>query len=177
MRRIVNRLLGVVLALALVAGAAVVIVEVVGVLVGARPVLVDWPAALDWARRTRWDAGVVRTAGAAILLVGLALTVFELWPSRAGRLPVDSDEPGLEAAVTRRGVQQEVRAAVAEVDGASPRHVSVRPGRIRVRIASRIAGQEPQGLRDAVLASVGSHLDRLHLRRRPSLAVSVERRS
>ena len=53
MRRIVNRLLGVIVALALIAGAAAVIVEVVGVLVGTQPVLVDWPAALDWARRTR----------------------------------------------------------------------------------------------------------------------------
>lgn len=176
MRRIINRLLGVIVALALIAGAAVLIVEVVGVLVGAKPVLVHWHAALDWARRTRWDASVVKTIGLVLLIVGFLLMVFELWPSRAHRLPVDSRDPSLEAAVTRRGVKQDVRAAVHEVDGATPRHVEVRPRRIRVRVRPRFAGQERQALREAVTTSVGTHLDRLQLRRRPRLAVNVDRR-
>lgn len=177
MRRIVNRLLGVIVALALIAGAAAVIVEVVGVLVGTQPVLVDWPAALDWARRTRWDADVVKAVGLGLVVVGLTLVVFELWPSRARRLPVDSGDPSLEAAVTRRGVKQYVKAAVGEVDGAASRHVAVRPRRIRVRVTPRAVSQERYALRQAVMASVDTHLDRLHLRRRPSLAVSVDRKS
>jgi hypothetical protein len=177
MRRIVNRLLGAIVALALIAGAAVVIVEVVGVLVGAEPVLVDWQAALDWARRTQWDASAVKAVGLGLAVVGLALVVFELWPSRAGHLPVDSGDPSLAAAVTRRGVKQDVKAAVGDVDGATARHVAVRPRRIRVRVTPRAAGQERYALREAVMASVDTHLDRLHLRRRPSLAVSVDRRS
>ncbi len=176
MRRIINRLLGVIVALALMAGAVVIIVEVVGVLVGTKPVLVDWPKWLDWARRTQWNAGVVKTIGLVTLIVGVLLTVFELWPSRAHRLPVDSGDPSLAAAVTRRGVKHDVRAAVHEVDGATPRHVEVRPRRIRVRVTPRYAGQERQALREAVTASVGTHLDRLQLRRRPRLAVNVDRR-
>jgi hypothetical protein len=65
---------------------------------------------------------------------------------------------------------------VHEVDGATPRHVEVRPRRIQVRVTPRFAGLERQALREAVTASVGTHLDRLQLSRRPGLAVSVDRR-
>lgn len=177
MRKMINRLLAVIAALALIAGAVVIIVEVIAKLVGAQPVLVDWPAALAWAGRTRWDATAVKATGLLLLAVGLILTVFELWPSRARRLPVDSGDPSMEAAVTRRGVMQDVKSAVDEVDGVTPRRVAVRPGRVRVWATSRMVDQDRPAVRDAVAQSVGTHLDRLQLRRRPRLAVSVDRRS
>jgi hypothetical protein len=178
MRKVVNRLLGVVLALALIAGAAILIVEVVAKLADAQPVLVDWPSALAWARRTQWDATVVAVAGLVLLVAGLALTLLEVWPSRARRLPLDSDDPSLAAAVTRRGVVQEVKAAVTEVGGVTPRRVVVRPSRVRVRATSHFpVDGDGDAARDAVTASVDSHLDALHLSRRPRLAVSVDRRS
>jgi uncharacterized protein DUF6286 len=177
MRKMVNRILGVILALALIVGAALVIVEVIAVLVGAQPVLVDWQAALDWARRTRWDATGVKTAGVVLLVVGLALTLFEVWPSRARRLPIDSGDPSLEVAVTRRGLAQDLKVAVGEVDGVTPRRIEVRPGRVRVWATARGSGEERRALREAVMESVGTHLDQLRLRRRPRLAVTVDGRS
>jgi hypothetical protein len=176
MRTFVNRILALIVALALIAVAALVVIEVVAQLAGAQPVVVDWPAALEWAHRTRWNDGVVKVIGVLLILVGFALIVLQLWPSRVRRLPVESPDPETDAAITRRGLRQDVTAAVDEVDGVTPVRVTVRRRRIKVVAASRSAPQDRPAARDAVTASVLNHLDRLRLRRRPRLAVDLSRR-
>jgi hypothetical protein len=175
-RAVVNRLLALIVALALIALAVVVIVEVIAKLVGAGPVLVDWPATYAWVQRSTWNDTVVRGVSLLLVLAGLALVIGELWPSRVRRLPVDSPDPATDAAITRRGLARDVTAAVSEVDGVTPARVTVGRRRVTVRAAARSADTDPGTLRDAVTTSVRNRLDRLHLRRRPRLAVNVSRR-
>ncbi|MEV6968675.1 DUF6286 domain-containing protein [Hamadaea sp. NPDC051192] len=177
MRKVVNRVLGVVVALALIAASVVVLVEVVAAAAGAAPVLVDWSGALDWARRTRWDDTALKAAGLLLAVVGLGLLVFELWPSRVRRLPVESADSNMDAAVTRRGVAQDLTAATGEVEGVTPGRVKVGRNQIRVLATARDAGPEQPGLREEVAETAGTHLDRLRLTRRPRLSVTVDRRS
>jgi hypothetical protein len=176
MRAVINRLLAVIVALALIAVAIVIIVEVVANLLGADPVLVDWPAAYAWAQRTTWNETVVKAVSLLLAVAGFALVVGQLWPTRRRRLPVDSPGPATDAAITRQGLAQDVTGAVNEVDGATPARVRVRRGRIIVRAAPRDTAEDPVALRDAITTSVKGRLDRLRLRRQPRLAVNVSRR-
>jgi hypothetical protein len=176
MRTVVNRLLALIVGLAVICLAVVVIVEVIAELVGADPVLVDWPAAYAWAQRTTWSDTVVIGVSVLLALVGLALVVAQLWPSKVRRLAVDSPDPATDASVTRRGLARDVTAAVNEVDGVKPQRVTVGRRRITVRAAAARTGGDPTALREAVTVSVRDRLDRLHLRRPPQLAVNISRR-
>jgi Family of unknown function (DUF6286) len=176
MKAVINSLLALIVALFLVAVAIVVIIEVIANLVGSDWVLVDWPAAYAWAQRTLWSDTVVKTIGLLLVVAGLALVVGELWPSRIRRLPVDSPEPATDAAITRRGLAQDVTTAVNEVDGVTPARVRVGRRRITVQAAASKAAEDSVAVRDAVTTSVQGRLDRLRLRRRPRLAVNVSRR-
>jgi len=176
MRRVVNRLLVLIIGLAVIALAIVVIVEVIAELVGADPVLVSWPSAYAWAQRTTWSEAMVLGVSLLLVAAGAALVIFELWRSRVRRLPVDSPDHATDAAITRRGLARDVTAAVDDVDGVKPERVTVGRGRITVRAVARNAA-EPATLDGAVTASVRDRLDRLHLRRPPRLVVNISRRS
>ncbi|GIH03099.1 hypothetical protein Rhe02_11660 [Rhizocola hellebori] len=176
MRIVVNRLLALIVGLAVIALAVVVIAEVVAKLVGADPVLVDWPAAYAWAQRTTWGDIAVMGVSLLLALIGLALVIGQLWPSKVRRLAVDSPDPATDASITRRGLVRDVTAAVSEVDGVRPQRVIVGRRRIRVRAAAGSTDSDPAALSDAVTSSVRRRLDRLHLRRPPQLAVNISRR-
>jgi hypothetical protein len=176
MRHVVNRLLVLILGLAVIAVAIVVIVEVIAELAGADPVLVDWPSAYAWAQRTAWGDTMVLGISLLLVAVGVALVIFELWRSRVKRVPVDSSDDATDAAITRRGLARDVTAAVDDLDGVNPEHVTVGRSRITVRAAAR-NGAAPAALEDAVTTSVRNRLDRLHLRRPPRLVVNISRRS
>jgi uncharacterized protein DUF6286 len=176
MRTVVNRVLALIVGLVVIVLALVIIVEVVAKLFNAGPVLVDWPAAYAWAQRTAWSDTVVKGVSLLVALVGLALVIGELWPSRVRRLAVDSPDPAIDAAITRRGLAQDVTTAVNQIDGVTPQRVKVRRARITVRAAAGNAAADPVALRDAVTSSVRGRLDGLNLRRRQQLAVNVSRR-
>ncbi len=176
MRIVVNRLLALIVGLAVIGLAVVVIVEVVAELVGADPVLVDWPAAYAWAQRTTWSDTAVIGVSLLLTLIGLALVIGQLWRSKVRRLAVESPDPATDASITRRGLVRDLSAAVSEVDGATPQRVIVGRRRITVRAAAGGTDTDPVALRDAVTSTVGRRLDRLHLRRPPRLAVDISRR-
>ncbi|BCJ76887.1 hypothetical protein CS0771_64310 [Catellatospora sp. IY07-71] len=176
MRRLVNRLLALVLSLALIAAAGLLLVEAVAALLGRSPVLVDWPAAAGWARRRTWDNPQVLAVSLLLAVVGLALVLGQLWPSRTGRLPVNGTDPATDAAVTRRTLARDIATAVGDVDGVVPRRVDVGRSRIAVRASVPPTGDRSV-LAEQVKAAVAARLDRLQLRRPPRLAVKVSRRT
>lgn len=176
--RLVNRLLALIVSLALIAGAVVVVVDVIAVLTGHRPTAVDWLAAYRWAGHATWDSRQVRLICLLLALVGLVLLGVELKPRRPARLTTHSDNPATDAAYTRRGVTQTVRAAVTDVDGVDDAAVTVRRRRVRVR--AKAVAREPApaaALRDSVAQAARSRLDDLQLRRPPKLAVRVSARA
>jgi hypothetical protein len=58
--KFVNRILAALLALALIAGGLLLVVEVIAERVGSSPVLARWDIAYSWGQQTTWDAGVIR---------------------------------------------------------------------------------------------------------------------
>ena len=175
--KIVNRLLAALLGFALMAGGAVLAIEVAAQRLGTGPLLVDWPAMYRWASRTPWTATSVRLLCLALAVLGLALLIAQLLPRRPRRLRLDSDSPMTDAAITGRGLAQTLRAIVADIDGIRAARVAVR--RRRVRITAKAAARQPDSgspIHDRVVNVAQERLDALRLQRAPRLAVRVTRR-
>nr|BFE59626.1 hypothetical protein GCM10020063_041520 [Dactylosporangium thailandense] len=171
--RLVNRLLALIVSLALVAGAVVIVVDVVAVLTGHRPIAADWLAAYRWGSHMTWASGEVRLICVLLGVVGLALLGMELKPRRPARLSTDSDNPATDAAYTRRGVRQAVRDAVTDVDGVDDAAVTVRRRHLHVRAKSIAREPAPASLRDSVTQAARSRLDALQLHRSPKVTVRI----
>lgn len=175
--RLLSRLLALLLSFAVLVGGVVLAVEVVAQRVGAGPVLVGWPALYRWADRTPWTAAGVRLTCAALAVLGLVLLALQVKPRRPGRLRLATADPATDAAITRRGLAQALRATVADIDGVRDVRVAVRRRRIRIR-AVAAAGQPDGGvpIRDRVVEVAQARLDALRLLRAPRLAVRVATR-
>src|SRR5674476_683841 len=131
--RIVNRLLAALLALALIVGAVLLIIEVIAATLGHQQALVHWHQSYAWAHRTPWQQGSVRVAAAALLVLGVLLLVAELKRPRVSRLPVATEDSGAQddvafthvdgilaatVRVKRRSVSVQAQAAAQDGDAA-----------------------------------------------------------
>jgi len=140
--RIVNRLLAALLALALIVGAVLLIIEVIATTLGHQQALVHWHQSYAWAHRTPWQQGSVRVAAATLLVLGFLLLIAELKRPRVSRLPVAAQDAGDQddVAFTRRGVAAALRAAVTDVDGIMA--ATVRVKRRSVSVQAQAAAQD-----------------------------------
>jgi uncharacterized membrane protein YbhN (UPF0104 family) len=176
--RLVNRPLGFILAAALLAGSIVVIAEVIGLALHHSPLLVHWTTWEDWARKTRWDALVVRVWSAIFIVIGAVILAFELKTPRAARLPLRAGHDATDPAVTRRGLTRMLRAAALSVDGISSATVTVRRRRARITAASAAHSRAAAiTLTEPVTQALNSCLHSLNLRHPPRLTVHVVTRS
>lgn len=169
--RVVNRLLALLIALALLAAGVVLIIEIIAEAAGADPVVFDWRETYRWAARTSWESVTVRTVGVLLAIGGLALLVLQLVPRRPDRLPVRGDD-GTDAAITRRGLAYSVSDAVNEVDGVNTARVQVRRRSVKVKARAR-PGLADGSAREAATDAARHRLDELNLSRPPRVTVNV----
>ena len=171
-----NRLLTLLVSLALVAFGVVLAVEVGAALVGAQPVLVDWTGAYQAGRTDSWSSTSVRILAAAVTAVGLLL-IAQLKPRRVSRLAVSADDPCTDAAVTRAGVRGALKRAAENVDGISAAKVKLGRRRAKV-VANTRAGQAAlrQELTAETQAAVSDRLSSLLLTRPPRVRARVQTR-
>lgn len=176
--RIANRLVGFVLAAALLAGSVLAIVEIVAYALHADPVVARWPDWTRWASRTAWKATVIRVWAGLIAVLGLLLLIVELKPRRASRVPLNSATPATDAALTRKDLADSVKAAALDVDGIRAVTATVKRGRVRVAAAAATHDGIAAGtLKSTVLTATQARLDSLGLARPPRLSVRVASRS
>jgi Family of unknown function (DUF6286) len=172
--RLVNRPLALILAAALLAGCVVLIAEVIGFGAHHSPLLVHWTTWYHWARRTRWDAEVIRVWSAILIVIGAVILAMELKPPRAARLPVNSGDDATDAAVTPRGLAGMMRAAATGIDGISSATVTVRRRRASVTATAAARGRPAaDALTGPVRQALHDCLDSLDLHRPPRLRVHI----
>jgi hypothetical protein len=175
--RPVNRLLGALLAIALVVIGVLVVVEVIAYRFNdQKPAIVHWHHAYAWADRTTWRQGSVRVTCIILIVLGLALLLSQLKPSRVSRLQVKSDVT--DAAYTRPGVAAALRTAVVKLDGVHS--AKVRVSRRKVRVEAVSGGSQldtAQTLKQPITEAARQRLDSLELATVPTLSVHVKPRS
>lgn len=172
--KIANRLLGMLLGLALLGVGLLAVVETVLAFLGRPAWLVpydQWASALaelTWGHRTLMVIAVL------LVLVGLLLIVLQLWPARPTALRMIEQRPNRLAALDGRGLQELLRRSAVEDEDVLSADVRVS------RRAARVSGRVPQ---DASVRAVQSRtrervqerLDDLQLERSLRVAVRMER--
>lgn len=170
---IVNRLLGVVLGLALLAGGLLLVIETVLAGIGRPAVLVDRGRIAETlgAEQTTWSSTLVTSVLVGLVVVGLVLLLLQLVPRLPDTLPVEGDD-GRGAAVDRRALAGQLRAAATEDNEVLRARSSVRRNRASVR-AKAVPGAEASSVRARLEETVGRTLASLQLDGRVRPAVSV----
>lgn len=174
--RFVNRVLGAIVAMAIVVIGVLIVIEVVSASFNGRALVAHWRVMLRWARRTTWDASVVQSTCVVLAAVGLILLIVELKRRRPKRFRVRSE--ATDAAFTRRGVKAAVEAAVGDVDGISAS--SVRVNRRRVTVRATTSGSVPSTAHELdgpVRSAAESRLESLELDPAPRLTTHIATRS
>jgi hypothetical protein len=153
------------------------VTEVIAQRAGHRPVLLDWPGVYRWAAHTTWGAAPVVLLSIGLGAAGLLLLTAQLKPRRPTRLPIATDDPATDAAITRAGLAHTLRRAVTGIDGVSRAHVTVRRHRARISVTSRAAGNNGESaLRTSLTETARRQLDALHLMHPPVLSVRITTR-
>lgn len=174
--RLTNRPLAALLGLVVIAGGALLVVEVAAHRLVNHAALLNWHPVYDWAERTSWTQGSVRVGAIVIALLGVLLLVAELRRSQPRRLSVASDLT--DAAFTRHGVAATIRSAVNDVDGINHATVTVR--RHKVLVSATTAGRQPytvESLRGPATSAAQHRLESLELSPTPKLSVHIATRS
>jgi hypothetical protein len=173
---LVNRLLAVLLGLAVVAAAALLCVEVVRWFTGSDPWIVPWSEWASWAREASAEDRGVMLASAAAVLLGLLLLLFELKPRRPDALGTEPLLDGVKTVTTRRGVRSAATTGARSVGGVLSADAEVRRRTVKVTARTRARGEAAQ-LRERVRGAVQSRLDDLQLTRRPTVRVQIREES
>lgn len=170
--RMLNRVLAVLFAFALIALGILVPVEVIRAALSKRPWLLPWESLTADLTRNSWQAGPIRAVLIGAALVALLLLTAQLKPRRPGALPLTPSADGVEASTTRRSLQKTLERAASEVDGVST--ATARVGRRTAKITARSFLREAGGLRELLTEHVTSRLDSLSLAHPPRLDVRVQ---
>ncbi len=171
--RIANRLLALVVSVALIAVGIILVVEVIAARSHADPLIVHWTAIRRWGERNTWQATSVEVASVCTLVGGLILLVPQLVRRRATRFALDTDGP-VTATLTRRSLAVAVRSAVNTVEGVTAAQVKVR--RRAIRVTAESASLDPdvsRALVGTVEDAANSQLAALRLSAPPRVRASV----
>ena len=171
---VLNRILAMLLALALLLGGLLAVVEIVLALLGRPPWLAPHPAWSSWLSEQTFATGVVRAVLIASVVLGLLLLVAALRRGRPGSLALPSGSEGVRVTASRRGIERTVSRAAQRADGV--RSARVRAGRRKVRVTAVTGLREPGDLRQRVADAVDERLGELGLTGTVRSKVTVSRK-
>ena len=171
--RIANRLLALLVSVALIGVGVILIVEVIAARSHTDPLIVQWTAIRRWGERNTWQATSVELASLCALVGGLILLVPQLVRRRATRFALDTDGP-VTATLSRKSLAVAIRSAVNTVDGVTATRVKVRRRAVRVSAeASSLDADVAKTLVGAVEDAANTQLAALRLSAPPRIRASV----
>lgn len=153
MARIVNRIVAAAVALALIAGGAVVALEITVAALGREPVVLPHDRWYVNGRSHAWASPSSRWFFAAVALAGLALLLLQLARRRPEALALRNDR-GSATEVSRRSLERSLQRAATNVDGVASAKAHVSPARAHVEAATnrRLAKDLEAAVADAAAA-------------------------
>ncbi len=159
--RAVNRLVSTVLAIAILAAAALIVIEIVAAALGHKPYLFHWASSRDALARNTWrDLGVQVTA-VVLILVGLLLLLLGLKRGRPDALELSNSGSGTTVTTTRKSLQRALKNTTQSTDGVEKAKVSVKRRKVKLQVTSALVEAAP--VKEAVETRVTRLLDGLSL--------------
>lgn len=171
--KLLNRLVSVIVALALLIFSVLVLVEIVWAygFGGSTEVLLPYPAAADYLAEQTWGSRPVRAILIAVVLLGVLLFVLEVRRSRPGLLVLASSGEPVTTGADRRSVEKAAATAATQVDGISTARARI--SRRRITVAAKAGVRDVTGLHEGLTARMTSWIDGLNLADPPALSVTV----
>jgi hypothetical protein len=167
----VTRVLAALLALALLLGSLLAVVEIVAAALGRDPALVPHPDWADWLRTNSWNDWLVIAVLVGIVVLGLLLLLLALRRGKPASLALKSRTDGVDVTASRRSVEKSLTAAAARTTGIAGASASV--GRRTARVDARTVARSEPEKRDEVESAVRGRLDSLGLQRRMRTRVNL----
>ena len=170
---VVNRMLALVVGLALLAAGMVTVTEVVAARLGRPPWVVPttvWDQTLG---ALRWDDPSVVWVLIGTLVIGLLLLLLELWPHRPQVLALQQASPDMTAAVDRRGLQEHLRQVIVEDPAVTTARVQA--GKRKVVVEAAVPpSEDTAAVRQRLHSRLTEALERLNLQRpvRPTVRLN-----
>jgi len=163
-----NRVLGLLVAVALAVGGVILIIEIAAAQLGGGPVLVEWRNWYQSLRTTAWEDARIPLV-ATLLFTGTILAL-QLVPRRPSTLTV-VQSPQFDLAVRRRFLERQVAASAGRVDGiAKARAVC---SRRKLTVTADTYRADPSGLQATVDHVVRTELTRLDITNPPAVDVRL----
>lgn len=175
--RFINRVLAALLALGLIIGGLLLVIEVVAQRVGSAPVLVRWDTAYTWANKTTWQSNTLRIVFIVMAIVGLILLIAEIKRTAVRRLPAASSAGNVDIAFTRRGVASAVQGSATDIDGVRGAIAVV--GKKSIKVIATSSSTDIGGakaLTESVADAVQRQVNDLHLDPSPQVTVTMRAR-
>lgn len=173
--RIFGRLVAAVLALVLLAGCLLVVLEILLAGLGRSPLVIPFDRWYDDALTTPWTDANLRLLFLALIVGGLVLLFLALASRRPLGFPLRKTGAPVDAQVTRKSLEQSLSRAARDVDGVSG--AKVRMSSKRAAVTATTNRRVPGDLGDAVKAAVAGRLESLPLADHADVSVNVNSRS
>jgi len=168
---LVNRVVSALLAVALLLGSLVVVVEIVAAALGRAAALIPYPEWTSWLRTDSWNDWIVTAVLGALVVFGLLLLLLAFRRGKPASLALRSGSDGVDVTASRRSVEKSLAAAAARTTGIAGASASV--SRRAARVDARTVARSEPGIREEVESAVRGHLDTLGLERRMRTRVDV----
>jgi hypothetical protein len=172
--QVLNRVLSTLLALVLLLGGLLAVVEIVLAAVGRPHWLVPHQQWSSWLAEQTFASAVVRAILIGLAVLALLLLVAALRRGRPGALALPARAAGVQVTASRRGIERTLARAAQRPDGVQSARVHA--GRRKVRVKATTALRSPGDLRPQVTAAVDERLDELGLAGTVRSRVTVSRK-
>ncbi|RBY79021.1 DUF6286 domain-containing protein [Blastococcus sp. TF02A-26] len=171
---VVNRVIATLLALTLLVGGLLAVVEIVLAALDRPYWVVPHPRWSAWLAEQTFGDAIVRAVLIGLIVLGLLFLFVALRRGKPGSLALPGRTEGIRVTATRRDIERSVSTAARRADGV--RSARAKAGRRTVRVKTSTTLRSPQALREPVTAAVTDRLQELGLAGvlRPRVTVSRE---
>lgn len=167
----VTRVVSALLALALLFGSLLAVVEIAAAALDRSQVLVSYPEWTDWLRTHTWNDSIVQVLLGGLVILGLLLLLLALRRGKPASLTLRRRNEGVDVTASRHAVEKSLAAAAARTSGIAGASASV--SRRTARVEARTVALSNPGIRDEVESAVRGRLDSLGTERRMRSRVAL----
>ncbi len=170
--RAFNRLLSVLLAVAIAVAGVLTVIEIIAAAFHKDPVVVKWKGLVGDLATTQWKEAGPRVAAAVLIVVGLLLLLFALRRGKPATVGLTTSAEDVDMTTTRRSLQRSLGSNAAAVDGIHEARAKVKRRKIVIS-ARATSGLDKSEAKDRLTSEVQQRLDALSLSERRRLVVKV----
>lgn len=167
----VTRVVSALLALTLLFGSLLAVVEITAAALDRGHVLVPYPDWTDWLRTHTWNDSIVQVLLGGLVVVGLLLLLLAVRRGKPAALSLRNRTDGVDVTASRRSVEKSLAGAAARTSGVAGASASV--SRRTARVEARTVALSDPGIRDEVESAVRGRLDSLGTERRMRTRVAL----